>query len=238
MLTAPRSLTLSFVNTRTLVIVLASVATLLTVNRADAQSAGGDTSVSSDADGERNRFTFGTSIGRGSISIDCPICDNVAPLTEALSFSAHVGWMITPRLALIGEYWTVRYNNRGSDWFPDSRDHAVVQHITTISGQLWLTKRLYIRAGLGVGRHSSDSLYTKPDVYESDDPLLRSARGSNDNMMAGTVTAAATTFGIGFEFAHTKNFAADVQLRAGHTDVNDSKFSVDNTGITFGVSWY
>lgn|GEM_PF-6838849 len=223
-------------NPTKLAVVFASAVILLAASQAAAEPAAGvDRSATS---GERDRFTFGASIGRGSISIECPICDDVAPLTEALSLSAHAGYMLTPRLAVIGEYWTVRYNNRGSDWFPDSRDHAVVQHIVTVGGQLWLTKALYLRAGIGVGRHSSDSLYTKPDVYQSNDMLLRAQRGMNTGPRATGVNARATTFGIGFEFAHTKKFAADVQLRVGRTDTNESDFAVTNTGITFGVAWY
>lgn len=231
------SSTLTFVNPRNLLIVFASVATLLSTNQADAQSRAVDSKVSTSLEGERSRFAFGMSIGRGSIAIECPICDGVAPLTEALSVSVHAGYMVTPRLALIGEYWSVRYNNRGSDWFPDSQDHAVLQHMATIGGQLWLTKRLYIRAGIGLGRHSSDSLYTKPDVYESDDGFLRAAQGMMGTE-SGSRTTAATTIGAGFEFAHTKNFAVDVQFRVGRTATNVDKFSVHNTGITFGVAWY
>lgn len=228
--------TLFCVNPTKLAIVFASALTLLAVDQAAAQS---PNQVEKAVDsGGRDRFTFGASIGRGSIAIDCPICDDVAPLTEGLSLSVHGGYMLTPRFAILGEYWSVRYNNRGSDWFPDSRDHAVLQHIVTVSGQLWLTKQLYVRAGLGVGRHSSDSLYTKPDVYESDDALLRAQRGMGTGERSTGVNASATTFGVGFEFAHTKNFAADVQLRIGRTDTNESKFSVTNTALTFGVAWY
>lgn len=232
-------LTLLDVNPRNSIIVLVGAALLFSANAAVAERPIDGVSLRAPAP-ERNRWTFGTSVGRGSIAIECPICDDVDPLSEAFSFSLHAGYMLTPRLSIVGEYWTIRYNNRGSDWFPDSKDHAVIQNIVTVSGQLWLTKALYLRAGIGVGHHQSESLYTKPHLYESE-TFLRARRMGvdvNDSEEARSLWAPATTFGIGYEFAHTTRFAADVQFRVGRTAVNDDKYAVTNTGLTFGVAWY
>jgi len=188
--------------------------------------------------GERSGFTLGASIGRGRIDIACDICDDVDPITEGLSISLHGGVMVLPNLSIIGEYWSVRYNGRGSDWFPDSRDHHVAQHLVTAGAQLWLLRNLYVRGGLGVGWHHSDSLYAKVDRDDRGGALAAAAgeQGMTDDP-AGRYTPAATA-GIGFEFAHTTSFAADVQLRVGSTRRPDDEYQVHNVALTFGAAWY
>ena len=185
--------------------------------------------------GDRSGFTIGGSIGRGRIAIECAACDNVAPLTEALSSSVHVGFMLQPQLSIIAEHWAIIYNDRGSDWFPDSQDHAVQQHLQTFGAQLWLTRRAYLRAGLGFGWHQSDSQYAK--VQRDDGPVAAAAGTGSGGESAGKFTPAATV-GVGFEFAHTRAFAADVQLRMGTTRRPADEYQVHNVGLNFGAAWY
>lgn len=186
--------------------------------------------------GPRDGIGFGAAIGRGSIEISCDICDGVDPITEGVSASLWGGYMLTPRLMVIGEYWTVRYSGRGSDWFTDaSRDQYVAQHMVLGGVQLWLTRRLYLRASVGPGWHDSDSRYADVDRNPTtggsslprlapDDPAPR--------------VSSATSFGIGLEFAHTRTFAAEVMLRAGTTRRPADEYQVTNVAITFGASWY
>lgn len=187
--------------------------------------------------GDRTGFTIGGSLGRGRIAIECDICDNVEPLTEALSTSLHVGYMIQPQLAIIAEHWAIIYNDRGSDWFPDTRDHAVEQHLQTFGAQLWVTRRAYLRAGIGVGWHRSDSYYANPNRNDGPTPAAGTSDGGTMDESAGTFTPA-WTVGAGYEFAHTRAFAADVQLRAGTTRRPADEYQVHNVGLNFGVAWY
>lgn len=189
--------------------------------------------------GDRTGFMIGGSIGRGRIAISCPSCDNVEPLTEALSSTVHLGFMLNPRLAVIGEHWAITYNDRGSDWFPDTRDHHVSQHLQTFGAQLWLHRQVYVRAGLGVGWHHSDSHYARTgDRVASDQPQPATAEGGMQmESESGKYTPAATV-GVGFEFAHTRRFAVDVQLRAGSTRRPADEYQVHNVGLNFGVAWY
>lgn len=190
--------------------------------------------------GDRTGFMIGGSIGRGRIAISCDICDNVEPLTEALSSTVHAGFMLNPRLAVIAEHWAITYNDRGSDWFPDARDHHVSQHLQTFGAQLWLHRQLYLRAGLGVGWHHSESHYARSggDRMGDDRPTPAAAEaGMQADEQAGKYTPAATV-GVGFEFAHTRRFAVDVQLRAGTTRRPSDEYQVHNVGLNFGVAWY
>lgn len=187
---------------------------------------------------DRTGLTIGASLGRGSIDVSCDVCDNVSPITEGLSVSLHGGFMLTPRLAILGEYWSVRYNGRGSDFFPDARDHYVAQHIVTASAQLWLLETVYLRAGVGAGWHHSDAFYAsagRDRVMGNRRPAAAGPVMEDDTAPA---TTPAATFGVGWEFAHTSSFAADVQLRVGSTRRPADEYQVHNVGITFGASWY
>ncbi|MEM9490223.1 MAG: hypothetical protein AAGC55_13840 [Myxococcota bacterium] len=189
--------------------------------------------------GTRDGWSFGLTVGRGSIEISCSACD-VAPLTEALSMTVHVGRMITPRLALGIEHWTVRYNDRGSEWFDDSAEHLVAQRISTLSAQLWLSKHLWVRGGAGIGRHIGDSRYVRTDYNRimSTNPNARSSVPVEDMGEPVNSYSPALVAAIGFEFARRTDMAVDLQLRIGTTRRSSEQFQVHNTGFVVGVNWY
>lgn len=186
---------------------------------------------------ERDGLTMGASFGRGSIEVDCDTCD-AATLREALSLAAHIGYMVTPRIALVGEHWTVRYNERGGPLFDDSERHLVAQHMSTIAAQIFVTRRLWLKAGVGVGWHITDGDYDK-DLPMSG-PVATSARGDgrmpekSDSAALGNATFAA----LGWEFAHNTVFAADIQFRVGTTRRPDERYQILNTGLNIGFNWY
>ena len=186
--------------------------------------------------GPRDGFGFGASIGRGSIEISCDICDNVDPITEGVSVSVWAGFLLNPRLMVMGEYWTVRYNGRGSDWFSDnSIDNYIAQHLVLGGVQLWMTRRIYLRAGLGLGWHESDSRYA--DVHRDPTPPGSALPALAPDDPAPRLTPA-TALGVGFEFAHTRSFAADISLRVGTTRRPSDEYQVHDVAVTFGASWY
>lgn len=186
----------------------------------------------------RDGFTMGATFGRGSIEVDCGTCGD-AKLTEALSISAHAGYMITPRLALLGEHWSVRYNARGGPLFDDSERHLVAQHISAVAAQLFVTNRLWIKAGVGVGWHITDGDYDK-DLPAA--PMAIAAAqgqgmpGGEDD--AGSSAGRASFAAIGWELAQNSVFAADIQLRIGATRRADDRYQVYNTGLNIGFNWY
>ena len=189
---------------------------------------------------KRDGLMMGASIGRGSIAVECKRCDE-GTLTDALSVAAHVGYMITPRLAILGEHWSVRYNQRGGAWFDDSVYHLVAQHQSMLAAQLFVTDSVWLKAGLGVGWHVTDGRYAQPPlpVEQSGAPLPAAGKGE-DQGPASEVSSdgAATALSLGWEFAHNSVFAADVQLRLGTTRNFDGKYDVVNTGINVGFNWY
>ncbi len=192
--------------------------------------------------GERSGLTMGLSIGRGSIDVVCAYCEDFSALTEGLSLTAHIGWMINPKLALGVEHWTVRYNDRGTEWFDDSADHLVAQRITTVTAQVWLGNRLWLKAGAGLGKHISDLRYAR---------LARSSAGLDSSMPAPGAPRApveadeptgryipAATVAIGFEVARRTDISINVEFRAGTTRNPSDELKVHNTGFIISAAWF
>lgn len=214
--------------------VIAALATLLLLTTsAAAERDRGDGVLSPVRDG----FTMGASFGRGSIEVDCDTCDS-AKLTEALSVAAHVGYMVTPRIAILGEHWSVRYNERGGALFDDSQRHLVAQHMSTVAAQLFVTNSIWVKAGFGVGWHITDGDYDKelPQVGPTPVSANGGERPADDGQ--GPELGNATFAAIGWEVAHNSVFAMDIQLRVGSTRRADDKYQILNTGANVGFNWY
>lgn len=187
---------------------------------------------------DRHGLTFGLSIGRGSIEVECGSCARAPKLKEALSVAAHVGYMILPRIAVTAEHWTVRYNERGGRWFDDSQRHLVAQRITAVAAQAFVTDSIWLKAGVGVGWHIGDGDYTKPSPSVEPGPIAVGSAGPKptDGDDAGLQVRPAYFTAIGWEFARNRSLAAEVQLRVAATQGPD--YQVLNTGLNFGMSWY
>lgn len=225
---------------RTLLLVLPFVSTVLFVSRPAEADIGHDKVVTTNP--VRDGFTMGATFGRGSIDVRCATCRD-AKLTEALSVSAHVGYMVTPRLALLGEQWSVRYNARGGALFDDSARHLVAQHMSTIAGQLFVTNRLWVKAGLGVGWHITDGDYdnaprSASPMPTSPMPIASRSPSIPEERPEGRVTGTATFAAIGLELAHNSVLAVDLQFRVGTTRRPDDRYQVYNTGLNVGFNWY
>src|SRR5688572_2265489 len=128
---------------------------------AHADEGDGLLAATSEAGGPRTGWMYGANIGRGRLDISCPGCGDMAGLNDALSIGGHVGKMVGPRLAVMLDLWMVHYNDRDNGWFGDSQDHLVQQRIAMGAAQLWVSRRLWLRAGLGAGHHESDADYTE-----------------------------------------------------------------------------
>ncbi len=185
----------------------------------------------------RDGLFMGATFGRGSIEVDCESC-NEGKITEALSVSAHAGYMVTPRIGILGEHWAVRYNDSGSDLFDDSARHLVAQHMSTVAAQLFVTNRLWVKAGFGVGWHITDGDYDQAPSRTGPVPVGakggQTAPEASDESTAGSATFAA----IGWEMAHNEVFAMDIQFRVGTTKRPDERYQILNTGLNIGFNWY
>ena len=185
----------------------------------------------------RTGFIMGASFGRGSIEVQCDGCET-AKLTEALSVAGHAGYMITPRIALLGEIWTVRYNARGGALFDDSERHLVAQHMSTVAAQLFVTNRLWVKAGIGVGYHITDGDYDKNLPNNGPTPVGATGGQKMPEDSKDAAAGNAAFAAIGYELAHNSVFAADIQFRVGTTKRRDDKYQILNTGLNVGFNWY
>ncbi len=179
-------------------------------------------------------YLFGGSIGRGSMSLSCPGCGDLAPLSEALSVNVYAGKMVNERLAFTADYWQVRYQGRDNRWFGDSADHQVNQTMMTVGAKLWLTGRLWFSGGIGLAHHDTDGVYEQARTG-----IVRRSLGGGDGAMPEDPgsTSPAMVSAIGFEVARNSRFALDIQLRAGAAR-DETGLSVTNSAITFGLNWF
>ncbi len=194
---------------------------------------------------ERDGLFGGISFGRGSIDVDCGDCaGSGGTLTEALSLETHVGYMLTPQLALVGEHWTVRYNARGGALFDDNAPHLVAQHVSSLGAQLFFGKSFWVRTGVGVGWHISDGDYAKrvgpSGQVQAVTTEINNTQQSPERPPLEEIPGPGASYfaAIGWEVAHSRSFVAEVQLRAASTQRADDAYQVRNVGLNVGASWY
>jgi hypothetical protein len=188
--------------------------------------------ATAESGGPRTGWMYGANIGRGRLDISCPGCGSMSPLNDALSIGGHVGKMVSPRLAVMLDVWVVRYHDRNNYWFGDSQDHLIEQRVATGAAQLWVSRRWWLRAGLGAGHHQSDADYTEAPMTSAG---VRAAGGSSSPQPPSRV-AMATALAAGVEIIHTRGLAIDLQLRSALS--RGSGVDTQTTAVEFGVSWY
>lgn len=188
-------------------------------------------------DGARGGFTFGASIGPSKLQISCPGC-SLEPLDQGLSLSAHAGAVLTTRLALVVEHWRVVWEGRDNYWFGSSTRYVVQEQFNTVGAQLWLTKRFWLRGGVGVSRHKSDVSYAS--IADGGNPGLRSVAGGEvpPRPLDHTRKAPALTAAAGMELVYTPTFAVDLALRVGTGSAGDRGIETTAGAFTIGATWY
>jgi hypothetical protein len=164
----------------------------------------------------RQGLTLGFGLGLGGMDSDSSLTEcfdcNYDPL--ALGFDLHIGGMVNPQLAILGElFWQAQsIDADGFNW--------ISQTMLMAAAQLWLTPQFWVKGGLGFA--SLDSHYDDGFVAEDD---------SIDTGLA--VMGAA-----GFEVLSSPWFAIDLQLRlaSGSYDGVDEQVNTGMLGI--GFNWY
>jgi len=163
----------------------------------------------------RQGLVIGFGIGGGELSCEDDVsiagegpCEGV---TEAGSLDFHVGGMLAPRLALIGEVWVMGH----------TEDNLTVsQTITTAALQYWLLPRLWLKGGVG-GAHAR---------FTYDGPFI--------NVTDRSQTVPAVMAAAGYEILATQNFALDLQLKGGTGFYEDNDTRAHNVAVTVGFNWY
>ncbi len=134
----------------------------------------------------------------------------------ALSGELHIGGMIAPRLALMGDFWegfhpfsNDAYNGSGTTY----------NGIYTLAAQYWPTDNLWLKGGIGFGHLSIDS-----DAGTLDD------------------SGFAFMLAAGIELFQAYNYAMDLQLRYANATYNgagsDSAGDTNMFTVMLGFNWY
>ncbi len=154
-------------------------------------------------------FGFGLGGGQMSCQSDQDICNKT--LEGSGSFDVHVGGMISPRLAIMGDAWVMYY----------TENNVTITHsITTVAAQYWLAPRLWIKGGVGAAvarAHYRGILLSISDRTDS---------------VPGVMAA------IGYELLVGQRFAMDVKLKAGTGFYNDNQVRAKNAALILGFNWY
>lgn len=161
----------------------------------------------------RHGLTFGIGLSVGSLVADCTECSETF---AAGGLDVHVGFMVTPRFAILGEAWTMAHQ----DGFL-----TVYQNIATIAARAWLTPKLWIQGGVG----AATAGYRWRGFFIQREDRTESSPG---------ITAA-----MGYELALKHDVVLDLQLRAGtgfysKDPVDGYVIEGHSFGLGAGVSWY
>jgi hypothetical protein len=156
----------------------------------------------------RSGLLLGFGLGGGSISAEaCAVCGG------GFSGEFHIGGMVNPRLALMGDFWGVFHA-----WNLAGYSGTTAHSISSFALQYWVTPIVWLKGGMGIGR-------------------MQLIDESSGGVTFGDETGLALMGGAGVEVVQVANFALDLHLRLGHGfysgggDVNTVAFMV-------GLNWY
>jgi hypothetical protein len=154
----------------------------------------------------REGLYFGFGLGGGSFNVGaCEACDKFNG--PAVDF--HVGGMLTPRWGLVLDLSGV------ADRLPG--DRMLVHSLSTLGLQYWPASRLWLKAGLGLGR-----------LAEVDDQ----GKKTTNRESGGAFMLAA-----GLELIQSRSFVLDVQLRGAAVDY-DRNETVSTGALMLGINFY
>ena len=155
----------------------------------------------------RSGLVIGGSVGAGAISaVNCDLYCGGAGM-----FEGHLGGMLNPRLALMGEIWASAH-----PWDDGMGTGTTYHGIYTIAAQYWATDILWVKGGAGFGQMQLG--------YDG-------AIQTNDESGFAIMAAG------GVEVLQSYNFALDIQARFGHGFYSQGG-DVNNFGLLIGVNWY
>ncbi len=152
---------------------------------------------------------LGLSLGYGIMtSEECNGCDSL----DGLGIDLHVGWMLSPQLAVVLEGFGVSHTEDGGG----NRTQTLTQTAGLVGAQFWITPQVWLKGALGSGHLSLTN--------DSGEALARSEDGG------------AAMIAAGFEVLQSGNFALDIQLRAGAVAYERETMSM--SALTLGANWY
>lgn len=198
--------------TRSIHVLLVAVAGLAVVaTSAHAEPEGYvEIDVMQEQERERQGMMLSVGAGIGHLALECDVgCEGT---NEAAGVHLSIGMMPSNRLGIVGDLWLTGHREE---------EVTVMQGLLTVGPQVWLTDRLWARAGVGAARARVN--------YEGD---IIDAGVRSDTMLA-------VMGGAGFEVISRPNFALNLQLRAGNSflsEFNDTR--IRSLAVGLGVSWF
>lgn len=158
----------------------------------------------------------GFGLHAGEIACKGDVCDGVS---EAGGLSGHLGWGLSPKLAIVGDLWVMAH----------TEDNLTLhQTMVTANVRFWVLPILWVQGGAGGA--SAGWRYKGPFGAQFED--------TTENVPALSV-------GAGLELLKSKSFSLDLQLRLGlgfYDDDNDGDGEADQTGrsssLAVGFTWY
>lgn len=161
---------------------------------------------------ERRGLTIGFDLGLGSMdAASGPLrCDGCSGEPPAGTVGFWIGAMLNPRLALM---FHGSITGRALD---DFGDESLVNSTALLAAKLWLSPRLWIKAGLGFASLSI----------------------SGDNGDETLDEGGAGMLGIGFEAIHSRKFAMDISLTGTSSTYEAIDEEIATGTLNLGFNWY
>lgn len=166
----------------------------------------------------RSGLVWGFSLGMGGLSM--PDCGTVCGAVGMGEF--HIGGMVSPRLAIMGDFWEAGRYYSGDASLGSGE---IYNGIYTLAGQYWVNDIIWVKGGIGFGRVVISSDYA--DYY---------------NNTVDDESGFAFMLAAGIEIVQSYNFALDLQLRYGNVAYASRSSGGDGDANQFGVmvgfNWY
>jgi hypothetical protein len=157
----------------------------------------------------RSGLLLGFGLGGGAISAE--LCG--AACGGGFSGEFHIGGMMNPRLAVMGDVWGIFH-----PWDEAGFSATTAHTIWTFALQYWVNPIVWLKGGAGIGH-------------------MQLIDESSGGVTFGEETGFAMQGAVGVEVAHAANFALDLQLRLGRGFYSGGG-DVNNLAFMVGFNWY
>lgn len=166
----------------------------------------------------RERLVLGLGVlGGRPINNDCADC--YWDVGAGMVFE--VGWMLTPRLALMLDTHAVAVGHSEIEGY-DDENNLMVQGVVAIGVQYWTSQRVWIKGGIGGGEVRESATVTSPEGRSFD--IIEKETGF------GTLAA------VGYELYQGRKFGLDLHAR--YAGIHRSGLSRADLVIGLGLAWY
>lgn len=160
----------------------------------------------------RRGLTLGFDLGVGSMEADSgPIrCDGCEGDQAAGSLGFWIGAMLNPRFALLF------HGSITGQALDDTGDVSLINSTALVAAKWWLSRRLWIKGGLGFASLS-----------------ISSPTGDE-----GIADGGAGMLGVGFEAVHSRKFALDISLTATSSSYEEIDDTISTGILNLGFNWF